>query len=163
MPVPARARVAHRLPGRVRLKIPERRGDAAFFAELGQVLADCPLVEAVRPSPAMASLVVHHRGSDSAVTDFVAASGLLRFEEAGPTPAMDALLAQGGALDKSVRRLTDGTADLSTVAVVSLVIAAGVQVMRGNVLAPAATLLWYAVSIALLGRTARANHERPRA
>ena len=39
------AHIAHQLPGRVRLRIPERRGDAAFFDELARALASWPGIE----------------------------------------------------------------------------------------------------------------------
>lgn len=50
----------HNLPRRTRLKVPQRRGDAVFFADLRRRLAACSGVDSVSASPDAASIVVHH-------------------------------------------------------------------------------------------------------
>ena len=50
----------HSLPRRTRLKVPLRRRDNAFFANLSRRLAACSGVESVTASPDTASIVVHH-------------------------------------------------------------------------------------------------------
>jgi len=50
----------HNLPRRTRLKVPQRRRDSAFFADLRRRLAACSGVVSVSASPDAASIVVHH-------------------------------------------------------------------------------------------------------
>ena len=46
--------------------------------------------------------------------------------------------------DLAVRRATSGAADLRSAVLVTLIVAGTYQLFRGNIAAPAATLLWYA-------------------
>lgn len=50
----------HCLPRRTRLKVPQRRRDHAFFAELKRRLSALSGVESVSVTPETASVVVHH-------------------------------------------------------------------------------------------------------
>jgi hypothetical protein len=60
-----KAHVAHRTPGRLRLKIPAARDNSAFFAALQDKLRDAEGIRNVTVSPAAASLVIlHDRGVD---------------------------------------------------------------------------------------------------
>lgn len=50
----------HRLPRRTRLKVPRRRGDRVFFADLRRRLEACSGVVSVSAAPEAASIVVNH-------------------------------------------------------------------------------------------------------
>jgi hypothetical protein len=63
MPVIHLAYVAHRTPGRLRIVIPSRRDDAAFFGQLEDRLLACSGIERARSNPAAACVVIHHRAS----------------------------------------------------------------------------------------------------
>jgi len=54
------AKVAHHVPGRLRLKIEAARDNPALLDSLKEVFADVPAIDAVVVKPASASLVLHY-------------------------------------------------------------------------------------------------------
>jgi hypothetical protein len=58
-----RAFVEHRVPGRVRLRIPSKRGDISFFESVVQKLSAHPSVGELSGNPHTGNLVIHHSGS----------------------------------------------------------------------------------------------------
>ena len=76
------AEVEHRIPGRMRLRVRARRGDAGFFgrtASLGRV----PGVRTVQANAQTGSILVEHAGDEAAVLAAAREQGL--FEVASPT------------------------------------------------------------------------------
>lgn len=61
------AYVAHRLPGRVRLKIPAMQGDSEYFDTLAKQFESDSDVTGLSARPRSASLVIEHSGDDEAV------------------------------------------------------------------------------------------------
>lgn len=59
----AQACIAHRTAGRLRLKVPGRRHDAAFFADLERELVAQPGIVSVQANPMTASILVVHDGT----------------------------------------------------------------------------------------------------
>ena len=60
-----RALVVHRTPTRIRIKIPDRRRQRAYFAALERVLAEHPDILRVHANPLTASVVIEcNRGFD---------------------------------------------------------------------------------------------------
>lgn len=57
--------IAHQIPGRVRLRIPERRGDHAYFESLIQGLSAHPGVHRTRVDARRGSVVIHHAHDDA--------------------------------------------------------------------------------------------------
>jgi hypothetical protein len=53
--------VVHQTPNRIRIKIPERQGQHAYFAALQRTIGEYPDVIAVNVSPLVASVVIHCR------------------------------------------------------------------------------------------------------
>jgi len=87
---------------------------------------------------------------DPAVSDPVQAlegEGWLRAVEGPPpvTPVAESVAATLAGLDREVRARAAGALDLWSVAFFVLLALALRQVVKGHVLAPAATLLWYAI------------------
>jgi hypothetical protein len=77
---PPSARLSHRLPGRVRLKIEERRGDERYFGDAIRRLGESPAVTAVTAKPATGSILIHHRGAFEPVAQLAATAGLFAIE-----------------------------------------------------------------------------------
>jgi hypothetical protein len=57
------AEIAHLTPGRVRLRVGSRRGDAWFFAEAGRQLAELPGVIGVSTNRHSQSITIRHDGT----------------------------------------------------------------------------------------------------
>lgn len=135
-PGPPVAEIAHRLPGRVRLRVPALRGDAARLAALAAALRSLPGVTNAAAGPLTGTLLLHHAGPLEALRAAAKAQGLLRVAdapgpaaaEAAPRPDPAVMLPAAGALLWSVLAV--------------------VQLLRREALPPAMTLGWQALGFA---------------
>jgi hypothetical protein len=159
MTLPSGHRI-HVAPGRLRVRVPERRGDVAYFTRVLESLASCPGVEGLRANPTTASVLILHRDDPSTVERYAAEQGLFAVAPpVPPRPTADELsLALGGLtaeIDARLHRLTEGRVDARGAAVLAITGAALLQAGRGRLLPPAGTLLWYLAD--LLARTKPAS------
>ena len=145
------AHVCHFATGRLRVKIPEKRRDDGFFERVRQQLSHWDGVERVAVNPLTASVLVEFSdlaalfGENALKNDLfeVDYDALQAIGEEPPVLTEQAADVFARA-DATVRRMTSGGADLRS-AIFLLLIAGGIyQLLRGNIAAPAATLLWYA-------------------
>jgi hypothetical protein len=169
------AHVTHRLPGRMRLRIPARRGDPAFFARLVERARDLPALRAVRANPVTSSLLLEHEGE---IEPIARALGLDLVAPRPPAPrtrrpaapaspfglaaigfgaASAVQLARGRlAGDSAVENLWNGLTAfraLKRPGLAAVLTGVGlVQLARGRVLNSALSLAFYAASARALGR-----------
>lgn len=153
---PARAYLVHSMPGRVRFKIPERRGDVAFFNEIESLLRKCRGVENVAVNPATGSAVIFYSGALEALVAEALRNGLSSVLDVRMSmpPALDRMRGEFARLNERVAGMTGGETDLIALTLFGLLAFGAVQLLRGNVLAPATTLIWYAGDAAGLWRGA---------
>jgi hypothetical protein len=144
-----RAFVVHRIAGRLRLRIPDHKGDGLFFATLAESVCARPGVAAARPSPIAASLVIEHEFEDPAQLDALLRDlGLEPRDGEPPTePPLQVLLGGVRALEHDLRRVTGDATDLRTLGFLALATAGLVQIARGNALSAASSLLWHATDL----------------
>jgi hypothetical protein len=143
--VKAKAHVVHSVPGRVRLRVHNRRRDQQFFEEVESRLARLSQVKSVETDPLTGSVLVHHSGPAFELLLAAAEAGLgqlLDFEP--PAPVARQIRDEVALLDQIVRRTSDGQLDLSTVAMFGLFALAGIQLVQGSQPVIAVTLAWYA-------------------
>lgn len=135
-PGPPVAEIAHRLPGRMRLRVPALRGAPARLAALAGSLRALPGVTAAAAGPLTGTLLLHHAGDFEALRATAEAQGLLRFADApGPAAAEPAPRP-----DPAVMLPAAGALLWSALAVV--------QLLRREALPPAMTLGWQALGFA---------------
>jgi hypothetical protein len=148
------ATIVHDIPGRLRVRVEERRRDDAYFAHAAEQLRQCPGVVEVTVTPMTASVLVLHDGAGrDVVADYARAFEL--FDVAAQAAlAPDADLLPGQIVrerlrdaDRWVRRHSDDRTDLRSLALVGLLAGAAWQIVRGHVLPAGATLLWYALAL----------------
>lgn len=172
--------LSHRIPGRVRFKIPSRRNDQLFFDAVARVLSACEGVSSVTANPLTASILVHHTAPLEEIAAYAERVRLLPREAtaAWATPAGRPDNTAMGKADKpppstpeAARCTTNPGVEVSTgtgplrVAKVALPIgtAFGVfglmQLARGKIFAPALSLFWYAAQILQLGQHTRRLEE----
>jgi hypothetical protein len=140
------ARIEHRIAGRLRLRIPEMRGDNAYFERLEDALARIEGAGAVS---------VRARTGSVLLEDF--STGLPAFTRAAREAGWFELIAESapperGTRDRGVGPLDVLTQDLDLAAlrpslVLILLALAALQVARGQVMVPALTLLWFAFEL----------------
>jgi hypothetical protein len=134
------------------VRIPSRRGDAVFFHRVDERLRACPAVDRLQVNAATGGVLIEtvHALTLREALDYAEQCGLFRIGVA--KPGLRARVAQRlRRVDEEIRSVSGGDLDLAGVAFVSLAGAALVQILRGEVLAPAATLLWYAAGILAIG------------
>ncbi len=145
------AHIVHRIPGRVRLRIRNKRQDQAYFAELlGQIQSlDC--IEDVRVNSNTGSIILRHPERPYAEVE-TALQQLKLFDIAeGPepeTPALKPLISGISRIDQIIKEESSGIANLRTLVIVAAVLLAIRQFRRGNLLGPALPLLWNALELA---------------
>lgn len=128
------AHVEHELPGRVRLRVPSRRGNRGYFADAGQRIAGLAGVRRVQANPLTGGLLVEHAADTAAVAAFAREHGLFDVQS-GAVPAQARALVPAG---------TPPAPHPMSVAALGLAGAGVVQLARGQALGSASESLWNA-------------------
>ncbi len=149
--------IAHRIGDRVRVRIPERKGDVAYFMRVERDLAACERVMYVEANPLTASILLRYTGANDDLRRDAINLGLFAIEEIPPSvnPVLTATSERIDQLDRFLQRSSNGSFDLLEVAFVGLIGASIIQVLRGQALGPATTLLAHALTILALYRSRR--------
>ena len=145
------AYIVHSTRERLRLRIPERRNNDAYFEAVRAELDALPEGLDVRVRPSTASvLLVHPTLPLPEVKLRLGESDLFTLAQ-GPCPsrrALAPLINAAAKIDRSLIKGTVGSADLRTLLFLVIVALAIRQFKRGEVLGPAIPLLWTALQIA---------------
>jgi hypothetical protein len=147
------ASIVHRIAGRMRVRVPSRRGDPAYFAAVEETLRSLKGVESVEADPLTGGILILHGIDPGAIVEYAAQNALFLAKEkeakkAGNTVLHDVLGAPFGSLSRRIRTFTGSAADLSGLAVLALLSVGVYQIARGNFGAPAwYTAFWYALGI----------------
>lgn len=130
--------VVHQIPGRVRMRIAARRGDAGYFSKLNDELRSIEGVRAVSTNHATSSVVLQHEGE---LRDLVARIRERNLDFSVKTDTAKIPTYTG------IRpvRIVSGRNINPMFMLGSTMIAMGVvQVLRGRIAVPAIASLWYA-------------------
>lgn len=144
-----RAHVVHAMPGRVRVRLPEHRGDTDLFARIEQHLAESELFDSVEANVLTGSLLLEFTGPLDELLEKLAGELPVEFEllPEAPAPA----LPPADMLDPL--RLVSGRNMNPMMVAGTLFGAIGVvQAVRGRILMPALTAFWYATNAFRLAR-----------
>lgn len=145
--------ICHLTNERVRIRIPDRRRDSAFFEKLRKQLSSWPSIERVDVNPITASVLIYFNDATSLFDDHQEHNDMFRL--VAPDPATTSFGLNGepivetarkglAAIDRSLREGSGGRIDLRALAFLGLVGAGLVQLVAGRISAPAVTLFWYA-------------------
>ncbi|MGM0453312.1 MAG: hypothetical protein ACQERN_09135 [Thermodesulfobacteriota bacterium] len=152
MPLPE-ARVVHRSAGRLRIRIPEKRDDTAFFSQVEEKLRQRMKTRQIAASAATAGVLITDAGADAEdkVKRFARSEHL--FELAGQSPpagqsARRQVYASFCQCNETVKRTSRDNLDLPVLLFVFLVGSGIYQLLRyGFRLPPWYTAFWYALGI----------------
>jgi hypothetical protein len=152
--MPPKAHIMHRIVGRTRLRIPARRGDNPYFTELITKLGAVPGVDDVTVNPLTGSILIQHNDDADRLLEQLRELRLFHLvppEAEDLNPNLTLQLAEKlKRTDDRLSTLTGGRIDLNAAMIVALLAGAGFQFLRGAVLPPGASLLWYAFGLAWL-------------
>lgn len=79
------AQLEHAIPGRMRLRVPSRRGDARYFAYVAEQLQGHADIVTLRTSAVTGSVLILHRSEPTAIAAFAREDGLF---DLAPGPAL---------------------------------------------------------------------------
>lgn len=141
------ARIAHEIPGRLRVRLAEPMAREALAALVDRIAA-LPGARRVAARPNTLSVIIESDPALGPIGPKLAALGVLKLRPE-PTPPPVAQAAQLGLmrLDAELGRRTDGAFDLHSALATLLIFGALVQVARGRVAGPATTLAMSAFSL----------------
>jgi len=148
------AQIAHQTPGRLRIQIPSRKGDGAYFSSLQQQLSSVLGIAEVRPNSLTGSLLLLHQTGAEKIAAVAAEKQLFRLvlPEAEVKPFSRRLARDFRELNRKVNRFTGGDLDIPALAFLVLLGSGGYQISQGRFAAPAwYTAFWYALNIFLKG------------
>jgi hypothetical protein len=132
------------------LRIARKRRDATYFRRLANELAGLKGVTTVRANPDLGSvLITHDFGANwEPIQRFVREEGLLEISLPCYAPSLGEATSAGlRVLDRRLRHATGGTLDARSALFVTFFALTVQQILRGEVLAPATTLLFQALSV----------------
>jgi hypothetical protein len=179
--------VEHQLPGRVRLRVPSKRGDPEWFRSVIEHLAGDPKVDEASANPETGSILIRHKGPVDQIEPLAPERGILDLRRIAPRaapaprrdeasaidiPWLDAAaigltglgvyqLGRGQALGMAVEHFWSAFGAFRTIGSPALTVGfAGLglyQLMRGQVLGSAASLFFYALIARHLAHENRAS------
>jgi hypothetical protein len=144
--------VSHKTRSRIRLKVPSRRKDHAFFASLAEKVSAIEGISSVETSPVTAGvLLMHSSDPDLLVERVMAAGGLRPGRHAGTRTNLHRRVSETfDSIDLALRDATANELDAGGAAFLTLLGAGIYQIWRGNIAAiPWYTAAWYAFNLFL--------------
>ena len=136
------ALVEHKLPGRLRLRIPSCRGDVLFFERVIGALSKHPDVKELAANPLTGGLLILHAGSVQALTAEAARQGFFEIGTGEPRSAQSKT-AQGGKSRPTAAIAAGGSGPLDAIAT-ALSGLALFQATQGQALGNATENFWNA-------------------
>jgi Heavy metal associated domain 2 len=147
------AYISHQGPGRLRVKIPSKKGDSVYFSELKKLLTQCKGVTEYETNPVTGSVLFVHGVDIKAVMEFAEGNHLFKLGEGGSPSYSYEITESFKNLNKHLKGITGGEMDIPGLAFLSLVGFGIYQIGRGNLMAiPWYTAFWYALNIFLKNR-----------
>jgi Heavy metal associated domain 2 len=137
--------IVHSTPHRLRVRIPAKRHDRHFFSSTREYFSRQPTVEAVKVNPLTASVLIHASDARSLV-ESLGRDGpfiLVELSETAERNALEQVREQLSQWDAQLQRWTGSRHDARVYVFFVLVLSAAYQLVKGEIFAPAATLLWY--------------------
>jgi len=150
MTLPA-AHIGHRVSERLRIKIPSRKGDDAYFSEVKKSLLEDGALHSLEVNPTTGSLLIKGSGTDlESIRSVGKKKALFQLEEASEKvePLSRKIAVPFRDLGRAIDRFSGGEIDLAGAVFLGLIGWGMVQLARGNFAAPPwYTAFWYALGI----------------
>ncbi len=147
-----KARIAHSVPGRVRFRVPAMRRKSDYFAQVEQVLGQCPDVESYRVEARTGSILVNYQpdADVSEITAYAEQANLFQLSKRteSEVTVLGRAMGQVAQWDDRLRDISHGHANLRILFIVILLGFGVTQILRGRSRSIASIMLWYAFDLA---------------
>jgi len=151
------AHITHASKGRLRIKVPSRKGDYAFFSTLKGKLPDLletPGIQRIEMNAATGSILVIHeldfKASDySLVSQFLEQKGFFKLgaNNSPGVPVSQNIAKTFQGFNRQITDFTSGEIDLQSLALIGLLGLGLFQISRGQFMIPAISAFWYAATL----------------
>lgn len=147
-----RAELHHSIAGRTRLRLPSKRGDIGYFTRLRAALVAMPRINEVRiNAPIGGVTLLHPEASWEPICAWAAENGWFQLDDARLRPDyfLKEVSRDISAASRRLANIRQAAASGVTprrALFVTLVILGISQTARGQIMAPAVTLFWYALN-----------------
>jgi hypothetical protein len=144
--------VSHKTRSRIRLKVPSKKKDHAFFTSLAEKMSSVEGVSAVEAYPLTGSILLLHSSDPDRVIETASAAGGIRFgRHAGTRTNLHRRVTETfEGIDVALRDATANELDVGGLAFLTLLGTGIYQIWRGNFTAiPWYAAGWYALNIFL--------------
>jgi len=144
------AYIAHRTDKRLRIKIPCRKEDHAYFDLVRNSLSPQEGVREVEVNPLTGSVLVMHDLGTEALDDRLRALNLFLLDapHRGSSALYETVSSAFQAMDETVKVMSRGGLDIAGIVFAALLFSGLYQITKGNYMAPAwYTAFWYGASI----------------
>jgi hypothetical protein len=145
------ATIKHRLPGRLRLCIPARKGDLSYFKTVETRLREVSAWKKINSSPLTGSLVIEDDTLDmDAVSDAAESNALFSVQVSAIAhkPFAKRIVDSISGFNHWIKSLSDGSLDLPGILFLILIVFGLWELARGNLRRPPwYTALWYAFGL----------------
>ncbi len=149
------AHISHTIPGRLRIKIPSKKGDIYFFGDMYKQLSLFEGIQRVEVNSLTGSILILHSADVAHIAEFARHNGLFLMKEGkrygGKQTYISRRISEAFQdINHKVLVSTKGFANVPDLLVLTLIGLSIFQISRGNFMAPAwYTALWYAMNIFL--------------
>lgn len=147
MPDVPKGHIVHSTPHRLRIRIPAKRRDKNFFSNMRDYFLRQAKVEGVEVNHLTASILVHTSDAGSLIESLGRDVPFILVEQASKTTEsnpLEQVREQLSDWNTQLKHWTGSSHDARIYIFGTLVLGAAYQLVRGEIFAPAATLLWYA-------------------
>ena len=138
--------IAHAIEGRLRIRLPARRGDLNYFARVRKAAVNAP-IEVIRANAATGSILFHGAGANpEAVAAFGRENDLYAIQPAWPPARLaERVTAPLAACNRQIRKWSSGQLDMPGALFILLLFTAIYEIAKGRFRTPPwYTAFWYA-------------------
>jgi hypothetical protein len=144
--------IAHQIEGRTRLRAMQRPVDAGTLKIFAEQLAQQPGIEMLDLRDTTGSVVIEHPSLDAGtLKERVTSAGGMIVQETSasdvPHDNLAAVRERMGNIDNTLTQLSAGGLDMRTLAFLVLFSLGITQLLRGQIMMPAFSFLWYAFEL----------------
>jgi len=149
--------ITHISRGRVRIKIPSRKGDRVFFSALKDKLpatSEIPGIQRIEMNPTTGSVLIVHdldfKGHDLTIfSGHLEQMGLFKLKpnDTPGTPVSQNIARTFKGINQQITDFTSGEIDLQSLVLLGLLGLGLYQFSRGQFMIPAISAFWYAATL----------------
>lgn len=142
------AEIVHRMPGRIRLRVPERRGDEAYFSALSEQISRLDGISHAKANPRTGSIVIEFFDDERSMMQELQNQGLSIEQRVISPPRKNDQSRPFSTSDDDVEPFhIVSNRDINPMFMLGTLLAAVgiVQTFRGKILVPSLSVLWYAM------------------